>query len=84
MTFHKVDVFALLSAIVGVAALADVGAFKEYLATLVGAQDAGTIVAALGMAGLIASQLLRVFGAPSRTKLGGGETDPPQPAPPAQ
>lgn len=79
MKLHKFDLGALLSAIIGVAALADVGAFKEYLATLVGAQDAGTIVATLGIAGLVASQVLRVVGAPS----GGGAPIPPQSAAPA-
>lgn len=67
MKMHKFDIASLLSAIIGVAALADVDAFNEYLATLVGTQHAGTAVAFIGIAGLIASQVLRVMGSPSKT-----------------
>jgi hypothetical protein len=69
---HPVDIAAILTTLVGVSALAADSTFQTELTSLFGAQ-AHKIVAIIGVLGLVSSQLLRVYGAPSTTP---GKTTP--------
>ncbi|HEV7180150.1 MAG TPA: hypothetical protein VIG51_03915 [Candidatus Baltobacteraceae bacterium] len=64
---HKNDMAAVLTAFVGIGALASDAAFGQYLQLLLGAH-AQQILAGLGMVGLLASTILRVLGSPSGTQ----------------
>lgn len=63
---HKFDLASLLACIVGVASLATSAAFAGYVSTLFG-PAAPQVIAGIGAAGLIASQVLRIIGSPSTT-----------------
>lgn len=64
---HSADAKALLSVIVGVGALATDAAFGTDLNALFGAHTSA-ILAGIGAAGIIASQVLRVLNAPSTSE----------------
>lgn len=61
---HKFDAIALLSTFVGVSSLATDATFSAQLSTLFGAH-ASTILALLGVLGVMAAQVLRVYGNPT-------------------
>ena len=65
---HKYDVLALLSVLVGVGSLSADTAFGTQLNALFGSHDATIALSALGLLGIVASQILRVLGSPSTTK----------------
>jgi hypothetical protein len=66
MKLHPLDLSAILTTIVGVSALAADSTFQTELTSLLGPQ-AHKIVAFIGIIGLVSSQLLRTYGAPSTT-----------------
>lgn len=72
---HKLDLASLCSLIVGIASLVSIPLFSDSLTTLAGPY-AKDVLAALALAGLIASQVLRIIGSPS----GGGAIPPQSPA----
>lgn len=63
---HPLDIASLLSLLVGLSSIALDAAFQSNLTALFGSYSP-KIVAGMGLAGLLASQVLRVIGAPSGT-----------------
>jgi hypothetical protein len=63
---HKIDVFTLLSAIVGFASLSADAAFSGQVSLLFGTHGT-TVLAVLGLVGTLAAQVLRILGNPTTT-----------------
>lgn len=72
---HRNDVIAILSTLVGVASLASDGAFGTSLDTVLGSHIATIALAALGIVGMVAGQVIRALNAPAQTPA----TPPPNP-----
>ncbi len=72
---HPLDIASILSLIVGLSSIVADSVFQSSLTALFGSYSP-KIVAALGLAGLISSQVLRVIGAPSGTVLTTGVVAP--------
>jgi hypothetical protein len=66
MRVHPLDLSAILTTIVGVSALTANSVFQSQLTAIFGAHTQQAL-AVIGLAGLIAPILLRVYGAPSTT-----------------
>jgi hypothetical protein len=64
MKLHPLDTSAILTTIVGVSALTANSVFQAQLTAIFGSHTE-QVLALLGLAGLIAPILLRVYGAPS-------------------
>lgn len=62
---HKNDIIALLSTITGVCSLASDGAFGSALDKLVGSHAASIGLAALGVIGMVAGQIIRSLNVPA-------------------
>ena len=68
MKTHPLDIASILSLMVGLSSIALDSAFQSNLTALFGSYSP-KIVAGIGMLGLLASQILRIYGAPSGTVL---------------
>ena len=66
---HRNDLLALLSVLIGIGSLATDAAFGAQINTIFGGHAGSIVLASIGAIGVIASQVLRVFGSPSGRSL---------------